>query len=139
MALLNFRKIDIIKQDGKRKIIDTFINAIYVSNDDFKIYITLTEKRKPLNLKNLKVQLCFQMVHQQKESSTNSTAFFLPFRRAERFEPAVQPPGRRAPPFWRLLPPFPPLSGGIYLLSAPKRTLTQTGRRSFCVFKNDRT
>ena len=53
--------------------------------------------------------------HQQKESSTNSTAFFLPFRIAERLEPAVQPPGRRAPPFWRLLPPFPPLSGGIYL------------------------
>ncbi len=39
--------------------------------------------------------------HQQKESSTNSTAFFLPFRIAERLEPAVQPPGRRAPPFWR--------------------------------------
>ncbi len=59
--------------------------------------------------------------HQQKESSTNSTAFFLPFRIAERLEPAVQPPGRRAPPFWRLLPPFPPLNGGIYLLSAPQK------------------
>ena len=75
----------------------------------------------------------------KKKAVQNSTAFFLPFRIAERLEPAVQPPGRRAPPFWRLLPPFPPLSGGIYLSSAPKRTPTQAGRRSFCVFKNDRT
>ena len=33
MALTNYRKIDITQQDGKRKIIDTFINAIYVFDD----------------------------------------------------------------------------------------------------------
>ena len=27
MALCNYRKLDITKQDGKRKLIDTFINA----------------------------------------------------------------------------------------------------------------
>lgn len=65
MALHNFRKIDVSKQEGKRKIVDTFINAIYVGDDDFKLYITLTEKRKPLNLKSLKVQPCFQMGRQR--------------------------------------------------------------------------
>lgn len=29
MALCNYRKLDITKQDGKRKLIDTFINAVY--------------------------------------------------------------------------------------------------------------
>ena len=72
--------------------------------------------------------------HQQKESSTNSTAFFLPFRIAERLEPAVQPPGRRAPPFWRLLPPFPPLNGGIYLLSAPQKEGSANSTAFFCRF-----
>lgn len=37
MALTNYRKVDISTQDGKRKIIDTFINAIYVFDDHLKI------------------------------------------------------------------------------------------------------
>ena len=37
MALSNYRKVDITKQDGKRKIIDTFINAVYMYDDHMKI------------------------------------------------------------------------------------------------------
>ena len=36
-ALQKFRSIDITDQEGKRKIIDTFINAIYVYDDSFRI------------------------------------------------------------------------------------------------------
>lgn len=37
MALRNYRKLDMSKQDGRRKLIDAFINAIFVYNDSFKI------------------------------------------------------------------------------------------------------
>lgn len=36
-ALRKFRSLDITDQEGKRKIIDTFINAIYVYDDSIKI------------------------------------------------------------------------------------------------------
>ena len=59
MALLNFRKIDISKQDGKRKIIDTFINAIYVSNDDFKIFYNVNGKEETIKLEELESSTLF--------------------------------------------------------------------------------
>lgn len=37
MALTNFRKIDITTFEGKRRIIDTFINSIYVDDDHIRI------------------------------------------------------------------------------------------------------
>ena len=59
MALHNFRKIDISKQDGKRKIIDTFINAIYVSNDDFKIVYNVNGKEETIKLEELESSTLF--------------------------------------------------------------------------------
>lgn len=53
MALHNFRKINVSKQDGKRKIIDTFINAIYVSDDDFKIVYNVNGKAATIKLEEL--------------------------------------------------------------------------------------
>lgn len=59
MALYNFRKIDINKQDGKRKIIDTFINAIYVFDDHFKIVYNGNGKEEAVSLDELKSSTLF--------------------------------------------------------------------------------
>ena len=59
MALHNFRKIDVSKQDGKRKIIDTFINAIYVSDDDFKIVYNVNGKEETIKLEELESSTLF--------------------------------------------------------------------------------
>ena len=53
MALTNYRKIDITQQDGKRKIIDTFINAIYVYDDHFKIVYNGNNKEETVSLEAL--------------------------------------------------------------------------------------
>ena len=47
------RKIDITQQDGKRKIIDTFINAIYVYDDHFKIVYNGNNKEETVSLEVL--------------------------------------------------------------------------------------
>lgn len=59
MALHNFRKIDVSKQDGKRKIIDTFINAIYVSDDDFKMVYNVNGKEETIKLEELESSTLF--------------------------------------------------------------------------------
>ena len=59
MALHNFRKIDVSKQGGKRKIIDTFINAIYVSDDDFKIVYNVNGKEETIKLEELESSTLF--------------------------------------------------------------------------------
>ena len=59
MALHNFRKIDVNKQDGKRKIIDTFINAIYVSDEDFKIVYNVNGKEENIKLEELESSTLF--------------------------------------------------------------------------------
>lgn len=46
MALCNFRKIDTSTQDGKRKIIDTFINSIYLYDDNIKIIYNANGKEE---------------------------------------------------------------------------------------------
>ena len=53
MALINYRKIDITQQDGKRKIIDTFINAIYVFDDHLKIVYNGNNKEETISLEAL--------------------------------------------------------------------------------------
>ena len=58
-ALHNFRKIDVSKQDGKRKIIDTFINAIYVSDDDSKIVNNVNGKEGTIKLEELESSTLF--------------------------------------------------------------------------------
>ena len=59
MALHNFRKVDISKQDGKRKIIDTFINAIYVFDDHIKIIYNGNGKEETISLEELESSTLF--------------------------------------------------------------------------------
>ena len=50
MALSNYRKVDITKQDGKRKIIDTFINAVYMYDDHMKIIYNGKNKEECISM-----------------------------------------------------------------------------------------
>ncbi len=59
MALYNFRKIDISKQDGKRKIIDTFINSIYLYDDSMKIVYNANGKEEVVSLEELESSTLF--------------------------------------------------------------------------------
>ena len=77
MALHNFRKIDVSKQDGKRKIIDTFINAIYVSDDDFKIVYSVNGKEETIKLEELESSTLFSNGAPQKRKSHFEISFFV--------------------------------------------------------------
>lgn len=59
MALSNFRKIDITTQEGKRKIIDTFINAIYLYGDHLKIIYNANGKEETISLAELESSTLF--------------------------------------------------------------------------------
>ena len=59
MALHNFRKVDISKQDSKRKTIDTFINAIYVLDDHIKIIYNGNGKEETISLEELESSTLF--------------------------------------------------------------------------------
>jgi len=47
------KQLHITQQDGKRKIIDTFINAIYVYDDHFKIVYNGNNKEETVSLEAL--------------------------------------------------------------------------------------
>ena len=59
MALYNFRKIDITTQEGKRKIIDTFINSIYLYDDHLKIIYNANSKEETVSLAELESSTLF--------------------------------------------------------------------------------
>ena len=59
MALSNFRKIDITTQEGKRKIIDTFINSIYLYDDHLKIIYNANSKEETVSLAELESSTLF--------------------------------------------------------------------------------
>ena len=59
MALYNFRKIDITTLEGKRKIIDTFINAIYLYDDHLKIIYNSNGKEETVSLAELESSTLF--------------------------------------------------------------------------------
>ena len=59
MALYNFRKIDTTTQEGKRKIIDTFINAIYLYDDHLKIIYNSNGKEEIVSLAELESSTLF--------------------------------------------------------------------------------
>lgn len=59
MALKNFRKIDVTKQDGKRKIIDAFINSIYLYDDHIKIVYNANGKEEVVALEDLESSTLF--------------------------------------------------------------------------------
>lgn len=49
MALYNYHKLDITKQDGKRKLNDTFLNAIYAHDVHFKIIYNGNNKEETVS------------------------------------------------------------------------------------------
>ena len=53
MALCNFRKIDIGKLEGRRKLIDTFVNSIFLYDDHLKIIYNGKEKEEAISLEEL--------------------------------------------------------------------------------------
>ncbi len=55
---------------GERKIIDTFINAIYVSDDDFKIVYNVNGKQETIKLEELESSTLFSN-SAPKESDSN--------------------------------------------------------------------
>ena len=59
MALYNFRKIDISTQNGKRKIIDTLINSIYLYDDYMKIVYNANGKEEIVSLEELESSTLF--------------------------------------------------------------------------------
>lgn len=59
MALHNFRKIDISTQDGKRKIIDTFINSIFIYDDSIKIIYNANGREEVIKLEELESSTLF--------------------------------------------------------------------------------
>ena len=59
MALTNYRKIDISTQEGKRKIIDTFINAIFVYDDYIKIIYNGKNKEEYVTLEEIEGSTLF--------------------------------------------------------------------------------
>ena len=70
MALHNCREIDVSKQDGKRKIIDTFINAIYVSDD------ALPQRGRFLDARKLAIpSRCSLRPHHEKRMSIRASFF----------------------------------------------------------------
>ena len=66
MALTNYRKIDITTQEGKRKIIDTFINAIFVYDDHIKIIYNGKNKEECVTLEELEGSTLFSSGAPQK-------------------------------------------------------------------------
>ena len=53
MALCRYRTLDISTEEGKQKIIDTFVNAIYVYDDHFKIIYNTNGKEETVTLEEL--------------------------------------------------------------------------------------
>ena len=53
MALYNFRKIDTTTKEGKAKLIDTFIDRIYLYDDHIKIIYNINGKDEEISLDEL--------------------------------------------------------------------------------------
>ncbi len=76
MALSNFRKIDITTQEGKRKIIDTFINAIYLYDDHLKIIYNANGKEETISLAELESSTLFSRGAPNKKASLTDAFLF---------------------------------------------------------------
>ena len=94
MALSNFRKIDITTQEGKRKIIDTFINAIYLYDDHLKIIYNANGKEETISLAELESSTLFSRGAPRRRKARNKTAWH--FAKLFSFTPASPPPTKLA-------------------------------------------
>lgn len=87
MALYNFRKIDVNTQEGKRKLIDTFVNSIFLYDDRLKIVFNGGAKNEEISLSELESsysiqagQPCWQYkkaVNSRKASILHKYSLFL--------------------------------------------------------------
>ncbi len=82
MALSNYRKLDITKQDGKRKLIDTFINSVYAYDDHFKIIYNGNNKEETISLEALENSSTLFSSGAPKNPRSWKRAFFYPSRQA---------------------------------------------------------
>ena len=76
MALSNYRKLDITKFEGKRKLIDTFINAIYVYDDGIKIVYKGNGKEETVILEEMESSTLFSSGAPNKTIRTERYGFF---------------------------------------------------------------
>ena len=75
-ALCNFRKLDISTKEGKTKLIDAFIDRIYLYDDSIKIIYTVNGKQEDISLAELESSNLLQ------SGQPNKTHFnFFGFRR----------------------------------------------------------
>lgn len=68
MALHNFRKIDANTQEGRRKLIDTFVNSIFLYDDHIKIVFNGGAKEEEISLLELESSYLIQAGQPDKET-----------------------------------------------------------------------
>ena len=78
-ALQKFRNLDITDQEGKRRIIDTFINAIYVYDDSFKIIYNGSGKEEAIGKDVLESSSLFSRGAPTKRRDAIASRFFVFF------------------------------------------------------------
>ena len=84
MALCNFRKIDVAKKEGKAKLIDTFIDRIYLYDDHIKIIYNINGKSEEISLEELESSNLAQCGQPLK--SRLLACFFIIFQHFAMFE-----------------------------------------------------
>ncbi len=133
MALYNFRKIDITTQEGKRKIIDTFINSIYLYDDHLKIIYNANSKEETVSLAELESSTLFS------RGAPKNGARLRPFTLRGRVCVLLLCGGARLRPFTLrgALAPFFLRRQIFFAQSRPKNFLAQI-RPIFCGLRNNR-
>ena len=76
-ALNHFKNMDITTDEGKRKIIDTFVNAIYAYDDHIKIIYNTNGKEESISLDEIKSSTSFS----SSSPNANSLNFFTTQKR----------------------------------------------------------
>ena len=83
MALCRYRTLDISTEEGKQKIIDTFVNSIYVYDDHFKIIYNTNGKEETVTLEELSSSNDISRGEPTKSRSPIGGLFFVFFHDGE--------------------------------------------------------
>ena len=75
-ALNRFKNIDITTDEGKRKIIDTFVNAIYAYDDHIKIIYNTNGKEESISLDEIESSTSFSSSSPKKKDTLKVSFFF---------------------------------------------------------------
>ena len=78
-ALNRFKNIDITTDDGKRKIIDTFVNAIYAYDDHIKIIYNTNGKEESISLDEIESSTSFSSSSPNKNKTNFEHSRFVLF------------------------------------------------------------